>query len=232
MSAGHRALFVTGTDTGVGKTLVSCALLGRWREQGLRTTAMKPVAAGCLWRDGGWRNDDALALAAAATESRDYDLVNPVALEAAAAPHLAAAEQGSAIDLDRILASYRRLSAGSELTLVEGAGGWRVPLDDHQTLAAIPARLGLPVLLVVGVRLGCLNHALLTAEAVAADGLILSGWAASILDPGDRRAEAQVETLRRRLPAPLVGVVPHLDPPRVSAAARHLDTGRLGAIGV
>ena len=215
-------LFVTGTDTGVGKTLVSCALLERWRAAGRRTAAMKPVAAGCRRQDGAWRNDDALALAAAATEARDYALVNPVALEAACAPHLAAAEQGTALGLDELVQGYHRVSAGAELTLVEGAGGWRVPLDEQHTLADLPARLGLPVLLVVGIRLGCLNHALLTAEAVRADGLTLAGWVASVLDPEDPRAGAQVESLARRLPGPLVGMVPYLERPCAAAAAGHL----------
>ena len=225
----NRGLFVTGTDTGVGKTLVSCALLERWRAAGRRTAAMKPVAAGCRWQDGGWRNDDALALAAAATEPRDYALVNPVALEAACAPHLAAAEQGAGLHLDDLVQGYHRLAAGADVTLVEGAGGWRVPLAWPHTLADLPVRLGLPVLLVVGIRLGCLNHALLTAEAVRSDGLALAGWVASVLDPEDRRAEAQVETLARRLPGPLVGVVPHLERPCPQAAATYLQPRALAA---
>lgn len=228
MSAG---LFVTGTDTGVGKTLVSCALLARWRAAGWRTAAMKPVAAGCRWRDGGWRNDDALALATEATERRDYALVNPVALEAACAPHLAAAEQGVALGLDELLDAYQRLAAGAQRTLVEGAGGWRVPLGPQHTLAGLPARLGLPVLLVVGVRLGCLNHALLTAEAVHSDGLTLAGWVANVLDPQDPRAAAQVETLARRIGAPLAGVLPYLRQPAAAAAAPYLEPDALLGFG-
>lgn len=205
MTAG---IFVTGTDTGVGKTLVAQGLVRALRARGLRVAPMKPVASGCRVISSDLRNEDAEALIAAAGGGFDYSLVNPCAYAPAIAPHLAAAEAGRPISLPAIEAAYRQLAAQSELVVVEGAGGWRVPIDEHQTLAAVPRRLELGVLLVVGVRLGCLNHALLTAEAIRADGCRLVGWVANLIAPDDPQAQAQVDTLVRLLPAPLLGIAP------------------------
>lgn len=208
MTAG---IFVTGTDTGVGKTLVAQGLVRALRARGLWVAPMKPVASGCRATSAGLRNEDAEALIAAAGGGFAYQLVNPCAYAPAIAPHLAAAEAGRPISLPAIEAAYRQLAAQSDLVVVEGAGGWRVPIDEQRTLAAVPRRLGLDVLMVVGVRLGCLNHALLTAEAIRADGCRLVGWVANLIAADDPRAQAQIDTLVRHLPAPLWGIVPWLE---------------------
>ncbi|HEY5790721.1 MAG TPA: dethiobiotin synthase, partial [Gammaproteobacteria bacterium] len=205
-----RGLFVTGTDTGVGKTLVAAALRLRLRAAGLRVAGYKPVAAGCDAGAGGLRNSDAELLRASATERWPYAAVNPYALAPPIAPHLAAAEAGVTLDLERLVAGYATLAEASDAVVVEGAGGWLVPLDDRLTLADLAARLGLDVVLVVGVRLGCLNHALLTAASVAAHGLRLAGWVANVIDPEVERLDGQLETLRRRLAAPCLGCIPRL----------------------
>ncbi|NLE88400.1 MAG: dethiobiotin synthase [Myxococcales bacterium] len=222
-----RGLFVTGTDTGVGKTVASCALLRALADRGLRAIGMKPVASGCTPTPDGLRNDDALALLRAG-EQASYDLVNPFAYEPAIAPHLAARAVQRPISLEHVAACHRELRALADVVVVEGAGGWRVPLDDDLTLAELPKRLGLGVVLVVGLRLGCLNHTLLTAEAIHGDGLELRGWIVNCIEPPDANDAPQIETLRRRLRAPLLGVLPHrpgVSPEALApeALAQHLD---------
>lgn len=206
-----RAFFVTGTDTGVGKTLVSAALLHALGRRGLRTVGMKPVSAGGLVQHGGdWVNEDVLALRAASNISVPAAFDNPVSLPDPLSPHLAAAHAGWHVGVAELLAAYRMLfdRADVDVVLVEGAGGWRVPLNDEETLADLAIAMAAPVVLVVGLRLGCLNHALLTAEAIAADGLPLAGWVANTIDPEMACREENIATLRQRLPAPLLGVVP------------------------
>jgi dethiobiotin synthetase len=217
-----RGIFVTGTDTEVGKTVIACGLVRALQQRGLRVAAMKPIASGCRATPEGLRNEDALALQALTGEP-DYAAVNPIAFEPAIAPHLAAAESQRPIELKEIAAGYRRLAAGADVVVVEGAGGWRVPLGPEQTMADIARTLDLPVLLVVGIRLGCINHALLSAEAIAADGRPLLGWVANVVDAADRRASDQVASLRERLAAPLLGVVPRLPQPDANAVASRLD---------
>jgi dethiobiotin synthetase len=216
-----RGLFITGTDTGVGKTFAAQGLVRALHLRGLKVAPMKPIASGCRLTPAGLRNEDAEALIEAAGGDFPYDKVNPFAYQPAIAPHLAAAESGRPIELDRIVQSYQELAADADVVVVEGAGGWRVPVDDQASLAEIPQRLDLDVILVVGVRLGCLNHALLSAEAIQADGCRLVGWLANMISPEDPRAAAQVDTLRRRLPAPLLGVLPWMgaDTPDAVAAA-------------
>lgn len=201
-------LFVTGTDTDVGKTVIAQGLLCALRAQGLKVAPFKPIASGCRLSADGLRNTDAELLLAAAGGGFSYELVNPFAFEPAIAPHLAAAQAGQRICLDRITRAYQQLAQSVDVVVVEGAGGWRVPLDAQRSLAAIPQRLGLDVILVVGVRLGCLSHALLTAEAIQADGLRLAGWVANIVDPTDAQASAQITELAVRLPAPLLATLP------------------------
>jgi dethiobiotin synthetase len=210
--------FITGTDTGVGKTHVSCALLRRARAQGSRACGYKPVASGCTRGADGLRNDDALALLAESAPGLFYAQVNPVALEPAIAPHVAAREAGLLIEPALISAGHDALAAMHELVLVEGAGGWRVPLHDTLGFDDWVAARGWPVLLVVGLRLGCINHALLTAEAIVRRTR-LAGWVANRL-PEDAmpRWQDSVEALSQRLPAPLLGVVPP-DGDRDAAAA-------------
>lgn len=220
-------LFVTGTDTGVGKTLVSAALLRRLRERGLRVAGMKPVASGCERTADGLRNEDALALQAESSGDWPYGTINPFAYAPPIAPHVAAAEAGIPIDFSTIASCYGQLAADSDRVVVEGAGGWLVPLAGGQTLADLAASLGLDVVLVVGLRLGCLNHAFLTAEAIAARGLRLAGWVANTIDPAFDRLDANLATLDERLPAPRLGLIPHLRPGDVAAAAACLDVGPL-----
>jgi len=209
----------------VGKTLVAAGLLAAAADRGLRTLGLKPVAAGC---DDLGRNEDALLLQSVMTERLDYDRINPIALRAAIAPHLAAEREGRSLRVDRIAGHVRgALLEPHDFVLVEGAGGWRVPLNSRETLADLARELDFPVILVVGMRLGCLNHALLTAETVLRDGLSLAGWVANRIDPDMDGLEENVDTLRSWLPAPLLGEVPHrpgLSPAEIS---RHIDMKEL-----
>ncbi|MFO1395911.1 MAG: dethiobiotin synthase [Burkholderiales bacterium] len=201
-----RGIFVTGTDTGVGKTRVACALLAALVHERVRAVGMKPVASGVA--PGAPCNEDVAALAAAdglAVAQRDR---NPYAFAPAIAPHVAAREAGVAIDLGAIARAFATLARDAEVIVVEGAGGARVPLGTALDMLDLPRRLRLPVLLVVGLRLGCISHALLTADAVAARGLVLAGWVANRIDPAMERADDSVEALAERLPAPLVADVP------------------------
>ena len=196
--------FVAGTDTGVGKTAFSAALLRSFAALGLRSAGMKPVAAGC---EGG-RNDDVEALVAASSAELDRSLVCPYLFEPPIAPHIAAREAGVKIDLTVIDAAFRKLQAQVDVLIVEGVGGFRVPLNEHDDTAGLARRLGLPVILVVGLRLGCLNHALLTRDAIEAEGLELAGWVANRIDPGMARADENVQALRERLGTRLIADVP------------------------
>jgi len=195
--------FVAGTDTGVGKTLVAAALLRRFGALGLRAAGMKPIAAGC--EQG--RNEDVEALLAAGMRGLDRDLVCPYLFEPPVAPHIAAREAGAKIELAVIEAAFHQLKSQADVLVVEGVGGFRVPLGEHEDAGAIPKRLGLPVILVVGLRLGCLNHALLTQEAIEAEGVGFAGWIANRIDPAMARTEENVEALKRRLRAPLLADV-------------------------
>jgi dethiobiotin synthetase len=215
--------FITGTDTEVGKTLVSSALLHALAQRGLRSAGMKPVAAGAALRDGVWHNDDADMLAAATNIALPSALTTPYLLREAAAPHIAAALENVEIDVAHIRHCYQQIAAAADAVVVEGVGGFRVPLSSEFDTADLAQQLGLPVILVVGLRLGCINHALLTAEAIAARGLTLAGWVANGIDPAMPHAEANVDALAARLSAPLLGGVPWLAVPSVAAAAVHLD---------
>jgi dethiobiotin synthetase len=218
-----RSYFVTGTDTGVGKTLVTAALLSRLRESGVVVAGMKPIAAGAMDGPEGKTNEDALLLQAESSARHPYALVNPCLFEPAIAPHIAAAEAGVPIDIARIASAHARLAEGAEVLLAEGAGGFLVPLDAERSCAELPALLGMDVILVVGLRLGCLNHALLTVEAIAARGLDLAGWVGNAIDPRFARREANVATLCARIRAPCLGLVPWMEKPEVGAAAAALD---------
>lgn len=213
--------FVTGTDTGVGKTAVSCALLVAAAQAGLRTAAVKPVAAGC---DDAGRNDDALRLMAAMTEELDYAQVNPVALAAAVAPHIAAGLEGKQIQASRLVGLCRGVMLGTaDFVLIEGAGGWRVPINVRETMADVACQLQCGVILVVGMRLGCINHALLTAEAIHRDGLRLVAWVANQAGPRMHCHDENLDTLRQLLPAPLLGDIPFLPNWQAAEAARYMD---------
>jgi dethiobiotin synthetase len=198
--------FVTGTDTGVGKTFATCVLLEAARQQGLRTLALKPVAAGCDEIDGALRNDDALQLQQHMTESLDYEQINPFALRAAVAPHIAAQLEGRRLLVSRIAGLVRGSAMQPvDITLVEGAGGWYVPLNDKETLADLARELQLPVIMVVGMRLGCLNHAILTTRAIFRDGLRMAGWIANVIDPQMPELDANIATLKKPPVRPLSG---------------------------
>jgi len=217
------AYFITGTDTDAGKTTVAAGLLHAARLSGLSTAAGKPVASGCSVTPQGLRNADALALQAESSIKLTYDEVNPVAFEPAIAPHLAAREAGVALTVNSLLQPMRHiLSKQADFTLIEGAGGWRVPLADQSNLSDLAVALGLPVILVVGVRLGCINHALLSAEAIARDGLHLVGWVANVTDGKTSRLEENLATLAERLPAPCLGRVPRLKKTSAENVAQYL----------
>ncbi len=217
--------FVTGTDTNVGKTLISCALLHGFAAQGKRVAGMKPIAAGC--NDYG-QNEDVLQLRAASNvhlgiDATSNEQINPYGFVPAVAPHLAARLAGTSINLGRIVESYSVLTGQADVVIVEGAGGFLVPLNDGQDGGDLARQLGLPVILVVGMRLGCLNHALLTVEAITARGLTLSGWVANVVESDMPLIEQNVATLQQRIAAPLLGIVPYLPQADARVAAGQLD---------
>jgi dethiobiotin synthetase len=230
-----RGLFVTGTDTGVGKTRVAVALIHALRAQGLRVAAMKPVSAGHapqgdsaplraeVPRSGmesyapGELNEDVVALLQAANVAADLRDVNPYAFAEPIAPHIAAQQAGVRIDLPVIVAAYSRLAAKADVVVVEGAGGWRVPLNEREDMADLAQALGLPIVLVVGMRLGCLSHALLTAESIAGRRLPWAGWVGNTIEPAMAQLAANLEALRARLPGPCLGVQNFIPDPVLAA---------------
>ena len=220
----QRAWFVTGTDTGVGKTLVSVALLTALARTGRRVVGMKPVASGCDATPLGLRSADAEALRAAANVTADYEDINPYALAVPTAPHLAAAATGVQIEIAAIRAHYARLAAHADDVVVEGIGGWLVPINRTQTMADVARALELPVILVVGMRLGCLNHALLTQRAITASGCRLVAWVANRVDSG--APEGYVEALNDHLAAPCLGILSSV--PAATMAADSLDLRVIG----
>jgi dethiobiotin synthetase len=208
-----RRFFVTGTDTGVGKTLISAALLLNARAFGLKAVGVKPVSAGCSLIDGQWVNDDALLLQNYSSVRLDYPQVNPVALEPAMAPHIAARRAGIDLRAGPLVNAVSRVAEqGHDVVLVEGAGGWLVPLNDTETMADVAAGLGYPVILVVAMRLGCLSHALLTVQAIEAAGLSLAGWVANTTGAAMDAFDDNLQALEHRLPALRLGTVPYLGP--------------------
>lgn len=216
------ACFVTGTDTEIGKTLISAAILHKLVEHGVRACGMKPVAAGAELRDGRLHNEDADMLAAAGNVTLPQNITTPFMLREPAAPHIAAALEGVEIDLVPIIAAYAEIAAASDAVVVEGVGGFRVPLNASVDTADLARQLGLPVILVVGMRLGCISHALLTAEAITARGLVIAGWVANEVGPM-HFADENVAALAERIPAPLLGRVPTLEQPTAAEAAAYLD---------
>jgi dethiobiotin synthetase len=225
------SLFVTGTDTEIGKTLVSAALLHGFAALGLRAAAMKPIAAGAFERDGEWHNEDADQLDAAANVALPPSIRTPFLLKEAAAPHIAAARENVSLDIARIVEAHQFAVQQADVVVVEGVGGFRVPLTDVHDTADLAFALNLPVVLVVGMRLGCISHALLSAEAIAARGLHLVGWVANQIDPGMLFPAENIEAIRLRLDsqynAPLLGTIPRLTPPDARAATTYIDTSLL-----
>lgn len=214
------SFFVTGTDTNVGKTLISCALLHGFAAQGKRVVGMKPVAAGCNARE---QNDDALQLRAAGNVAVSYGQINPYCFHPAIAPHVAAQRAGVEIQFSRITESYHELAAQADVVIVEGAGGFLVPLNVQQDSADLVRELNLPVILVVGMRLGCLNHALLTVEAINTRGLTLAAWVANLIEPDMPMCEANIAALQQRIAAPMLGLVPYDTQPDAGVVARYLN---------
>lgn len=214
--------YVTGTDTGIGKSVASASLLHAWRARGMRAVGMKPVASGCVRMAHGWRNDDALLLQQASDPVPRYEDVNPYALPEPLAPELAAADAGVELALPTITAAYRRLAAAADLVLVEGVGGWAAPLSAALDQCDVARALQLPVVLVVGLRLGCINHARLSARAIAADGAHLAGWIANDIDPSMARADDNFAILQRVLPVPCWGRLPFMAAPDPATLAARL----------
>ena len=226
--------FITGTDTDAGKTVATLALLHAFKQQGLQTVALKPLAAGCEEINGELRNADALKLQAAATVQLPYEQVNPVALKAAMAPHIAAEQEGRRLLASRLAGLIRgTLMTPADVYLVEGAGGWYVPLNERETLANLVKDLQIPVILVVGMRLGCLNHAILSARAIQLDGVRVAGWIANCVDPDfgshldGAELDANVATLQGMLSAPCLGVIPYCQPLDLDVMAASIQTDLL-----
>ncbi|PHV09201.1 dethiobiotin synthase [Janthinobacterium sp. BJB412] len=217
------ACFVTGTDTEIGKTLVSSAILHALVKRGVRACGMKPIAAGAELRNGKWHNEDADQLIAAGNVHLPQALTTPFLLKTPAAPHIAAELDDTYISPVPILAAYLEVSAASDAVVVEGVGGFRVPLNEEFDTADLAEQLDLPVVLVVGMRLGCISHALLTVEAIAARNLMLAGWVANELSDDMPYIDENIEALQARIPAPLLGRLPRLEEPCAAAAAAQLD---------
>ncbi|MGD8206799.1 MAG: dethiobiotin synthase [Thiohalocapsa sp.] len=215
--------FVTGTDTGIGKTAIALALMDALKERGLAVLGMKPVASEGAASEYGVRCADALRLQSQGSRQAPYALINPYAFAPAIAPHIAAGQAGVEIELERIRSAYARLASQADWVIVEGVGGWRVPLGASLAVSDLPGALDLPVVLVVGLRLGCLSHSLLTAESIRASGTRLVGWVANQVDAQMRAADENIATLAALIEAPSLGVVPWLEDPRPDLIARHLN---------
>ena len=215
-----QAFFITGTDTDAGKTSVAAGLLCAAKQQGCSTLAMKPVASGCDMSAEGLRNSDALALIAQSTVQLPYTQINPYAFAPAIAPHIAAQEAGVELSVaDLYRTAQVILQQQADFTVIEGAGGWRVPISNTEFLSDFAIALQLPVILVVGVKLGCINHALLSAQAILNDGLELAGWVANVVDPNCARLAENLATLQQLMPAPCLAEVPHLSTPSAEYVA-------------
>ena len=223
-----KGFYVTGTDTAAGKTFASVALLHALRARGLRVAGMKPVASGCELRNGAFVNEDALALQAASSDPvPEYALVNPFALPDATAPQIAAALCGASVGIAPMLAAFDALSANADAVVVEGVGGWLAPFADGLEQSGLAARLQLPVILVVGLKLGCLNHARLSERRIQDDGLQLAGWIGNKVDPGLEFGDDYEALVRRSMASPCLGVLPHagVEPPSRFAAHLRLPEG-------
>lgn len=221
------ACFVTGTDTEIGKTLISSAILHKLVQTGVRACGMKPIAAGADERDGELHNEDAAMLRAAGNVNLPQRITTPFMLREPCAPHIAAALEGVTIEPVTILTAYAEILGASDATVVEGVGGFCVPFSDDFDSAGLAVQLNLPVIMVVGMRLGCISHALLTAEAIISRGLVLAGWVANLVDPDMRFVDENISALEQRMPAPLLGRVPRLDNPSAAQAAAFIELAGL-----
>jgi len=218
-----RGYFITGTDTDAGKTWISLGIIEALKQQGKQVGVMKPVSAGCTNSAAGLRNNDAVLLQQHSNVDLDYDLVNPYAFTAAIAPHIAAANENIRMDIETLYHKLQTIEQQSDCVVVEGAGGWLVPLNDFQTMADLAERFQLPVILVVGMRLGCLNHALLSVEAILAAGLPLAGWVANQVITDMKCLDENIQTLQHMIDAPLLGLIPHLETLNAVAIAARIS---------
>ena len=214
--------FITGTDTDVGKTWISLGIIEALKQHGRRVGVMKPISAGCKTTPAGLRNDDALLLQQQSNVNLAYDDINPYAYEAAIAPHIAANNLDTRIDIETIYQTFKCIREKSDYVIVEGAGGWLVPLNDFQTMADLAKRLQLPVILTIGMRLGCLNHALLSVESIRASGLPLAGWVANQIDANMNNVSENIQTLIERIDAPLLAHIPYLQNLDIKAIAAQI----------
>ncbi|MBE0509675.1 MAG: dethiobiotin synthase [Chromatiales bacterium] len=219
----QKGYFITGTDTGVGKTWATLALMAHLQQAGHCVLGMKPVASGCEQTAEGLRNEDALLIQQQSTIALPYDAINPYAFAPAIAPHLAATQAGVEIDLSHLTGSARALQQQSDYLIVEGAGGWLVPLNKASSIADLAWQLQLPVILVVSLRLGCINHALLSATAIRQSGCELAGWVANILDPQMPCLQQNIDSITARVPAPLLGTLPYQQQRNTMQLAQHLS---------
>jgi dethiobiotin synthetase len=222
MSAG-RGYFITGTDTDVGKTAVTLGLMQLLQVRGHTVAAMKPVASDCVSTPAGLRNDDALRLQQQASIELEYQLINPYSFAAAIAPHIAAEQAGIHLKKHEIISKYNKIKSLSDCVLVEGAGGWLVPLNAEETLADLARSLQLDVILVVAMRLGCLNHALLTAESIVRQGCVLAGWVANRVLPDVEAVDENIQALETRLACPRLGTIPYQRDISAKFMANHLS---------
>lgn len=225
MSPPGRGVFVTGTDTGVGKTQVTLGVMRCLQRDGLKVAGMKPIASGCCRTEDGIRNADALSIQQHCSLSLPYSDINPFAFELPIAPHVAAREAGSAISMTAIAQAYQRILRQVDWCIVEGVGGWLVPISARHTTADLVQYLALPVVLVVGIRLGCLNHTLLSVASIQQRGLRLLGWVANQIDADMARPEANIATLREWIDAPLIGIIPSEPAPSADTFVACLRTG-------
>lgn len=220
-----RAFFVVGTDTDVGKTTIACALLHLAKQQGLSTLATKPVASGCTSTIDGLRNNDALYLQAQCSENAPYELINPFAFKPAIAPHIAAAQSGINLSVSKLLTAVQAVIAKkADYTLIEGAGGWHVPINQHEHLSDLAQVLQIPIILIVGIKLGCINHTLLTVEAIKNTGVDIAGWIANQATPPTEAAQENIDYLRQSLAIPCLGVVPYLPSATTADIASYLHS--------
>ncbi len=218
-----KTFFIAGTDTDVGKTQIAAGLLHLANTQGMSTIGLKPVAAGCETTEQGLRNQDALLLQSVASVKLPYEQINPVALIEPVSPHIAAQKEKRVLSADRLAGFCRSSFYTADFALIEGAGGWRVPINPSETMADLAQILHTPVILVVGMRLGCINHTLLTLEAIRYDGLPLIAWVANCVDANMRAMDENIQTLLQRIPAPCLGVVPFIDQPTPAKIAQYLS---------
>lgn len=219
----NQGFFITGTDTGVGKTLIAAALIERFVQSGLATVGMKPIAAGARMVDRQMMNEDVEQLIAASNVDAPLMHINPYVFEPAIAPHIAAKQAGIDVSMDRIITAFHALSECADLVVVEGAGGFLVPLNDTEDMADLASALALPVILVVGMRLGCLNHTLLTVASIKSKGLQLAGWVANGVQPAMENFDDNLQSLKQRIPAPCLGVIPWSEAINYQQAAGYLQ---------